>query len=129
MPAHTVLVVEDDPVIQRLLEVNFSLEGFDVLIADDGEQGLAAVAEHHPDIVVMDIMMPKLSGLEALGHLREDPATAGLPIILLSARAQHSDVQAGLDAGADGYVTKPFEPMDLVEQVRQVLGDRGVDTA
>jgi DNA-binding response OmpR family regulator len=121
---HTVLVVEDDPVILELLSLNFSMEGFDVRTAEDGEVALAEVAAQHPDVIVMDIMMPKVTGLEAVARLKADDATAGIPIILLSAKAQSSDVQAGLDAGADDYVTKPFEPSDLVDRVERLLAPR-----
>jgi DNA-binding response OmpR family regulator len=121
---HTVLVVEDDPVILELLSLNFSMEGFEVRTAEDGEVALAEVAAQHPDVIVMDIMMPKVTGLEAVARLKADDATAGIPIILLSAKAQSSDVQAGLDAGADDYVTKPFEPSDLVDRVERLLAPR-----
>jgi DNA-binding response OmpR family regulator len=110
---HTVLVVEDDPVILELLSLNFSMEGFEVRTAEDGEVALAEVAAQHPDVIVMDIMMPKVTGLEAVARLKADDATAGIPIILLSAKAQSSDVQAGLDAGAD-----------LVDRVERLLAPR-----
>ena len=120
MPA-TVLVVEDDPVILRLLEVNFELEGFDVLLAHDGAEGIDVARSDRPDVIVSDIMMPHTSGLELLAALKGDPDTKGIPIILLSAKAQTSDLKVGLDAGADDYVTKPFEPLDLVERVNALL--------
>ena|SRR5436190_12203127 len=120
MPA-TVLVVEDDPVILRLLEVNFELEGFGVLLAHDGAEGIEMARTHQPDVIVSDIMMPHTSGLELLAALKGDPDTKGIPIILLSAKAQTSDLKVGLDAGADDYVTKPFEPLDLVERVNALL--------
>ena len=117
----TVLVVEDDPVILRLLEVNFELEGFGVLLAHDGAEGIEMARAHMPDVIVSDIMMPRTSGLELLATLKGDPDTKGIPIILLSAKAQTSDLKVGLDAGADDYVTKPFEPLDLVERVNALL--------
>ena len=120
MPA-TVLVVEDDPVILRLLEVNFELEGFSVLLAHDGAEGISVAREHKPDVIVSDIMMPRTSGLELVETLKADPETKAIPIILLSAKAQTSDLKIGLDAGADDYVTKPFEPLDLVERVNELL--------
>lgn len=119
--APTVLVVEDDPVILRLLEVNFDLEGFTVLQAQDGAEGLEAARLHRPDVIVTDIMMPKMTGIELVAALREDDDTAGIPILLLSAKAQTSDLKAGMDAGADDYVTKPFEPLDLIERVNALL--------
>jgi DNA-binding response OmpR family regulator len=121
MPAPTVLVVEDDPVILRLLEVNFELEGFGVLLAHDGAEGIAVARAEKPDLIISDIMMPKASGLELVTVLKGDPATKGIPIILLSAKAQTSDLKTGMDAGADDYVTKPFEPLDLVDRVNALL--------
>ena len=121
MPAPTVLIVEDDPVILRLLEVNFELEGFSVLLAHDGAEGIEVARTHKPDVIVSDIMMPHTSGLELVLSLKADPGTKGIPIILLSAKAQTSDLKTGMDAGADDYVTKPFEPLDLVERVNALL--------
>ena len=117
----TVLVVEDDPVILRLLEVNFELEGFDVLLAHDGSEGIELPRTKRPDLIVSDIMMPKTSGLELVEALRADEATRTIPIILLSAKAQTGDLKAGMDAGADDYITKPFEPLDLVDRVNALL--------
>jgi DNA-binding response OmpR family regulator len=124
MPSPTILVVEDDPVILRLLEVNFEMEGFGVLTAEDGQAGVEVARAETPDLVVSDIMMPKMSGLELLAALRADPATKDIPIILLSAKAQAADVTAGTEAGADDYVTKPFEPLELVERVNALLERR-----
>jgi two-component system phosphate regulon response regulator PhoB len=121
MPAPTVLVVEDDPTILQLLEVNFEMEGYIVLRAEDGEQGLAVAKESRPDVVVSDVMMPKMSGLELVRALKGSPDTRSIPVILLSAKAQGADVRQGLEAGADDYVTKPFEPLDLIDRVSAVL--------
>ncbi|MGH9085246.1 MAG: response regulator transcription factor [Acidimicrobiales bacterium] len=121
MPAATVLVVEDDPVILRLLEVNFELEGFRVVLAHDGVEGVEVAQAEHPDVIVSDIMMPRASGIELVQTLKADAATAAIPIVLLSAKAQTADLKIGLDAGADDYVTKPFEPLDLVERVNVLL--------
>ncbi len=121
MPAPTVLVVEDDPVILRLLEVNFELEGFEVVLAHDGAEGIEAAKSMQPDIIVSDIMMPRVSGIELVQALKADDATAKIPIILLSAKAQTNDLKSGMDAGADDYVTKPFEPLDLVDRVNALL--------
>jgi DNA-binding response OmpR family regulator len=120
----TVLVVDDDPVILKLLEVNFEMEGFTVLVARDGEEGIEVARSDQPDLVVSDIMMPKVSGLELVTALKADPTTSEIPIILLSAKAQNADVRSGLDAGADDYVTKPFEPLDLVDRVNRLLEAR-----
>ncbi len=109
----TVLVVEDDPVILRLLSVTFDMEGFKVLTAVDGNEAIEVAVSDRPDAVITDIMMPKLDGLAVLAELKADTRTAEIPVVLLSARAQTADVRKGLDAGADDYVTKPFEPFDL----------------
>ena len=116
-----VLVVDDDPVIVQLLRVNFEMEGFAVITAGDGDEGLRQVRQGGPDVVVCDIMMPKLDGLQVLEAVRRDPDTARLPFILLSAKAQGGDVRRGLDQGADDYVTKPFDPLELVDRVHKVL--------
>lgn len=121
VPDSTVLVVDDDPVILKLLEVNFEMEGFTVLVAHDGEEGIEVARSNQPDVVVSDIMMPKKSGLELVVALKGDESTRDIPIILLSAKAQNADVRTGLEAGADDYVTKPFEPLDLVDRVNRLL--------
>jgi len=119
--ALSVLVVDDDPVILRLLQVNFDLEGIDVVTAVDGEEGLKLAQSDPPDLVISDIMMPKVNGLELLAALRSSPDTASLPVILLSAKAQVADVQRGLELGADDYVTKPFDPLELIDRIYKVL--------
>ena len=119
--ALSVLVVDDDPVILRLLQVNFELEGIGVVLAVDGEEGLKLAHRDPPDLVISDIMMPKVNGLELLAALRSSPGTAAMPVILLSAKAQVADVQRGLELGADDYVTKPFDPLELIERVYKVL--------
>ena len=124
MADSTVLVVDDDPVILKLLEVNFEMEGFVVLVAHDGEEGIEVARNEQPDVIVSDIMMPRVSGLELVTALKSDPGTSDIPIILLSAKAQNADVRSGLDAGADDYVTKPFEPLDLVDRVNRLLDTR-----
>jgi DNA-binding response OmpR family regulator len=120
MPA-TILVVDDDPVIQKLLAVNFEMEGYRVVTGGDGAEALAQVAAEHPDVVLLDVMMPKLDGIEVVRRIKADPATAAIPVLLLSAKAQSKDIAAGLEAGADGYITKPFDPLDLLERVAVLL--------
>jgi len=117
----TVLVIDDDPVILDLLRVNFEIEGFDVVTATDGEEGLERAHAVQPDVVISDIMMPKRDGLQLLGDLKGDPDTEDLPVILLSAKAQKSEVQEGLDLGADDYITKPFDPIKLIERLNNVV--------
>ena len=115
-----VLVVDDDPVIVRLLRVNFEMEGYEVSTAADGEEALTAVRAQRPDVIVSDVMMPKLDGLAFAAALKADPVLASVPIILLSAKAQTTDVDAGLDI-ADDYVTKPFDPLELLDRVAALL--------
>jgi DNA-binding response OmpR family regulator len=113
----TVLVIDDDPVIVKLLRVNFELEGFNVISAADGREGVEMARAERPDVVVSDIMMPVMNGLELVSTLKSDPDTADLPVLLLSAKAQMADVQRGFELGADDYVTKPFDPIELIDKV------------
>lgn len=126
MPA-TVLVVDDDPVILKLLTVNFELEGYDVCAAVDGEDALRVARDRRPEVIVSDIMMPNLSGLDLLARLAADAELAAIPVILLSAKAQLDDVRAGLAAGAVDYVTKPFEPLDLLRRVEDAIAQNQKD--
>ncbi len=116
-----ILVVEDEAALVELLRYNLEEEGFRVSDAADGEAALAAVAEDKPDLIVLDLMLPLVSGLEICRQLRRRPETRGLPIIMLIARGEESDRIRGLDSGADDYVTKPFSPSELVARVRAVL--------
>lgn len=122
MAGPTVLVVEDDPTILQLLEVNFEMEGFTVLCAENGDAAIEHARDGHPDVIVSDVMMPGMSGLELVKVLKAAEATSHIPVILLSAKAQGADVRQGLEAGADEYVTKPFEPLDLIDRVNALLG-------
>ena len=119
--AATILVVDDDPVILQLRQVNFEMEGFTVITAADGREGVERTRADRPDVVVSDVMMPRMSGLELVAELKGDPATASIPVLLLTAKAQQADVSSGLEQGADDYVTKPFEPLDLVDRVNRLL--------
>jgi CheY-like chemotaxis protein len=119
--AATVLVVDDDPVIQRLLKVNFEMEGYNVVIASDGVEGLERARSERPDIIVLDVMMPKLSGLDVAKALKSDPETSSIPVLLLSAKAQEADLRAGDQTGADGYLTKPFDPLHLLQRVEDLI--------
>jgi len=124
-----ILVVDDDQVIQQLLKVNLELEGYAVEVASDGEEALVLFDRFRPDLVLLDIMMPKLDGWEVARRLAG--TTGGLvPIVLLSARAQESDVQKGNDLGVAAYVTKPFDPIQLLHLVAGIIAqqDRGAAT-
>ncbi len=119
-----VLVVDDDPQVLKLLRLNFELEGYDVVSATDGPGALEAVEREAPDVVVCDVMMPGIDGLEVVKRLRGVASTASLPIVLLSAKALRGDGEAGLDAGANEYVTKPFDPAELIEIVAGLITKR-----
>jgi diguanylate cyclase (GGDEF)-like protein len=116
-----VLVADDDEDIRAYLEVTLSLNGFDVIEACDGVEALEHARRGEPDVILLDVMMPRMNGLEVLRRLREDARTAHLPIVLLTARGQASDTVEGLDAGADGYLTKPFDADVLLAHVRAAL--------
>jgi CheY-like chemotaxis protein len=117
----SVLIVDDDAVVQLLLRVNFEMDGFAVMTADDGEQGLKIAREQHPDLVLLDVMMPKMDGYEVLTALRGDASTRSLPIVLLSAKSEEEDRAIGMKAGADAYITKPFDPTSILTQVRPLV--------
>ena len=121
-----VLVVDDDRVIQQLLEVNLELEGYDVQIAGNGDEALKTLKSFQPDVVLLDVMMPKLDGREVCRRIKGDPSTAHIPVVFLSARAQDMDVNSGLELGASAYITKPFDPVDLLETVQKVLAGETV---
>ncbi len=117
--AYKILVVDDEPPIVRLMEFILARQGHEMLIAVNGQEALDKVRAHQPDLVLLDIMMPRIDGYEVARTLRADPATATLPIIMLSAKAQEEDIQKGINVGVDEYITKPFSP----EQLVGVVGD------
>src|SRR3954454_7086267 len=123
--AGRVLVVDDDDVIRQLITVNLELEGFDVVTAVDGQDALEKVKDAHPRVITLDVMMPRLDGWEAAARLRSDPETAHIKVILLSARAQEADLQRGERIGVDAYLTKPFDPDELIDLVRRLMGEAG----
>ncbi len=120
----TILVVEDEPAIQELIAYNLELAGHQVLRAENAEQALEMVRSSLPDLVVLDWMLPGMSGIEFARHLRADKRTQLLPLIMLTARADEQDKLAGLDTGADDYLTKPFSPRELNARVKAVLRRR-----
>ncbi|UCV05413.1 response regulator transcription factor [Azonexus sp. IMCC34842] len=120
--AHKILIVDDEPNIVISLEFLMKKEGFEIAIAGDGEEALAKVASFKPDLLLLDVMMPKKSGFEVCEALRADPALAGLLIVMLTAKGRDTEVAKGLAIGADAYVTKPFSTKDLVAKVKSMLG-------
>jgi DNA-binding response OmpR family regulator len=121
----SVLIVDDDPVVRRMLQLSFESEGFDVSTASDGLEGLEAIRKDKPNVVVLDIMMPKLDGMKVMDELRMDDDLRGLPVILLSAKATSLDIDLGLKAGAADYITKPCDPIELIDRVRSLLAKTG----
>lgn len=116
-----VLLVEDDPHLVELVSYNLEKENFDVICTGDGEEALVLAVEEKPDLVILDWMIANLSGIEVCRRLRRAPATANLPIVMLTARAEEADRIRGLETGADDYITKPFSPRELVARIRALL--------
>jgi two-component system, OmpR family, alkaline phosphatase synthesis response regulator PhoP len=117
-----ILVVDDEIYIVHILDFSLGIEGYEVMTALDGEQALAKVAQERPDLIVLDIMMPKLDGYETCKALKQNPATHDIPVILLSAKGRNVDQKIGFEVGADDYITKPFSPRKLVERINAILG-------
>jgi DNA-binding response OmpR family regulator len=121
----TVLVAEDDEDILLLVATRLERDGFDVITARTGAEALELVRERHPEIAVLDIGMPPPDGLEVVRRIRSDERLSSTRLLLLTAKAQESDVRRGLEAGADAYVSKPFSPAELSERVRELIGQAG----
>ena len=121
----TILVVDDDPDICGLVEFKLSHAGMNVVGEPDGERGLRAAEDLLPDVVLLDWMMPKLTGIEVCQQLRAGARTAGIPVMLLTAKAQEADMEQGLAAGANDYIVKPFSPRELVRRVEALLAGAG----
>jgi DNA-binding response OmpR family regulator len=117
----TIVLIEDEPAIQEIVEYNLRREGYRVHCCADGEKGLRSVRELLPDLVVLDLMLPGLDGIEVCRKLRKDPATRGMPVLMLTAKSEESDVVLGLGVGADDYVSKPFSPRELIARVKALL--------
>jgi phosphate regulon transcriptional regulator PhoB len=125
--AQKILVVEDEPDIRKLVQYNLAQDHFKVLEAEDGEQALKILKRDKPNLVILDLMLPGLSGLEICRALRQHPETARLPILMLTAKAGEADKIIGLEMGADDYLTKPFSPREMIARVRALL--RRADSA
>ena len=117
-----ILVVDDEIYIVHILDFSLGMEGYEVLTALDGEQALEKARAEKPDLIVLDIMMPKLDGYETCKLLKSDESTRGIPVILLSAKGRNVDQKIGFEVGADDYITKPFSPRKLVERINAILG-------
>ncbi len=121
---HKILITDDDPDIIELLQVNLEFEGYDVITAADGLEAVERAARDTPDLVILDIMMPRMDGWTARAEMLKDPRTAEIPVIFLSARAQQADLRKGYESGVAAYVTKPFEPVELLDLIEQILAGK-----
>ena len=119
--ARKILVVDDERHIVRLVEINLQRAGFDVVTAYDGVEALEKVKSEKPDMLVLDVMMPRKDGFEVLRDLQADPATANIPVIMLTAKAQDADIFRGWQSGVSSYLTKPFNPRELLTFVERIF--------
>jgi DNA-binding response OmpR family regulator len=117
----TVIIADDEPSMRLLVHATIESDAYTVVEAVDGDQAWSLIQKHRPSLVLLDVQMPGLSGLDVLRSIKKDPALEATRVILLTARAQESDVEAGLIAGADFYLTKPFSPLDLLSRVEEAL--------
>ncbi|BCW97978.1 MAG: response regulator transcription factor [Armatimonadota bacterium] len=116
-----ILAVDDEKHIVRLVQVNLERQGYEVVTANDGREALEKVESERPDLVVLDVMMPYMDGFEVLQNLRRNPSTRDIPVIMLTAKAQDADVFRGWQSGVDCYLTKPFNPMELISFVKRIF--------
>ncbi|MBU1356323.1 MAG: response regulator [Candidatus Edwardsbacteria bacterium] len=121
--AKKIMVVDDEPYIARVIKFKLEQEGYTVISANDGQSGLQKIKEEKPDMVLLDVMMPGLSGYEVCQKIREDAELAGIPVVILTAKGQERDREQGLTMGASDYITKPFSPNRLLELVKSMIGD------
>jgi two-component system phosphate regulon response regulator PhoB len=124
MPRQTILVIEDEPDIQELVRYNLAKAGFEVRCADTGEDGLAEATAQVPDLILLDLMLPGIDGFEVCRTLRGEARTSAVPVVILTARGEESDIVTGLELGADDYIVKPFSPRVLAARVNAVLRRR-----
>ncbi len=126
MEIHKVLLAEDEEDIQKVARMSLQFQArWEVVVASNGEECLKKVGAERPDLILLDAMMPRMDGYETCRRLKADPATRDIPVIFLTAKAQESEIRKGLELGAVGYLVKPFDPMRLVSQIRQILEDAG----
>lgn len=123
MAGEKILVVDDEKHIVRLLQVNLEKVGYKVSVAYDGEEALKKIEEDLPSVIILDIMMPKLDGIETLKKIKENPKTKRIPVIMLTAKSADEDILTGWREGADSYLTKPFEPAEVIIMVKGILKD------
>lgn len=124
--AQKILVVDDEPDVLLIVKTGLEMEGYQVVTASDGEEALGAAREERPDLILLDVMMPKMDGFEVLGKLKEDEAMATVPVIMLTGLSDRTKIQKALVSGIQWYVVKPFEFDDLMGKVRAALGASGM---
>ncbi len=116
-----IVIAEDEPDIRELIAFTLRFAGYEVITGNNGEEGYLLAQQEHPDLVMLDVRMPKLTGYEACKRIKADPELASIPVLFLSAKGQENEIEQGLAAGAEDYLLKPFAPDQLVERVKQVL--------
>ena len=116
-----ILVTDDERDIRELIAFTLRFAGYEVVTAENGEEGVQLAGQEKPDMILMDVRMPKLTGYEACARIKADPALADIPVVFLSAKGQEAEIRTGLDAGASEYLLKPFGPMELVERVKELM--------
>lgn len=120
-----ILVAEDERDIRELIAFTLQFAGFEVVLASNGADAVALAKQESPDLILMDVRMPRMTGYQACEALKQEPETSDMPVVFLSAKGQESEIQEGLEVGAVRYILKPFAPDDLTQQVKQVLADLG----
>lgn len=116
-----ILVTEDERDIRELIAFTLRFAGYEVVTAENGEEGVQMAAQEMPDMILMDVRMPRMTGYEACAKIKADPRLAEIPLVFLSAKGQEAEIRTGLDAGASEYLLKPFGPMELVERVKELM--------
>ena len=119
------LIADDEDGIRRLVRMTLESDSYEILEASDGDEAIQLAREHRPELILLDVMMPRRTGLEVCRMLKDDPSTSQITIFMLTARAQESDLQEGRAAGCDGYVMKPFSPVALMRKVDEIFAGRG----
>ncbi|MCS6863268.1 MAG: response regulator [Abditibacteriales bacterium] len=118
-----ILIIDDEPFVVRILQANLKIEGYEVVAASDGEQGLRAARREQPSLIILDVMLPKMSGWEVLTALRADAATRHIPVLILTVLHEMEEPERQMTSLAQGFLTKPFEPMALIAAVHELLGE------
>lgn len=121
-----ILVAEDERDIRELIGFTLRYAGFDVVLVKDGAEAVEKASHEKPDLIMLDVRMPKMTGYEACRQLKDNPATSGIPVVILSAKGQDGEVKEGLESGAEEYIVKPFAPDELTNQVKDILRRAGV---